>query len=79
MKLVVMALVVVLALALHWVMVHYIKTYVESATLSEWRELFVRVAYPVVIFLILWAIKGAQGQTQMQTQTQMQGRSAPGA
>lgn len=66
MKLVVMALVVVLALALHWVMVHYIKTYVEAATLSEWRELFVRVAYPVLILLILWAIKGVQGQGQGQ-------------
>lgn len=77
MKLVVMALVVVLALATHWVAAHYLKTYVESATLSEWRELFVRLAYPVVALLVVWAIKGAQWQSPMAAlQPQGQTRSS---
>lgn len=60
MKLVVMALVILLALSAHSVAVFYIKMYVEDSSLSAWREFGFRLAYPVGILLILWGIKGSQ-------------------
>lgn len=62
-KLTVMALVVVLALSTHSVIVFYTKSYLEDASLTQWREFLVRVSYPVGALLILWGIKGAQAQS----------------
>lgn len=62
-KLVIMALVILLALSTHSVLVFYIKTYVEEASLSDWKEFFFRVAYPTSVLLVIWAIKGSQARS----------------
>ena len=56
-KLCVLALVVLLAMALHSAAWHYLRDYVESGALTQGQEVAIRVGYPLVILLLLWHAK----------------------
>lgn len=56
-KLVMLALVVLLAIALDRFVTHYLTSYTAKAFLSETQELLVRLAYPLAIVVILWVVK----------------------
>lgn len=58
-KLVMLAFVILFALAVHAAAVHYISLYIDSAgdDLSFWIELALRVGYPILVLIALWALK----------------------
>jgi uncharacterized membrane protein YcjF (UPF0283 family) len=57
-KLLILAIVVLLAMSMHTAMWHYLRNYIESAQrLTFWQELGLRAGYPVAIFLVLWHAK----------------------
>jgi len=56
-KLAVFALVIVLGISLDRMGTFYISKYLSDNILTDVQELMVRLAYPVLIFLILWIIK----------------------
>jgi hypothetical protein len=56
-KIIQLALIVVLALSLHFIIDHYVKNYIESHDLSFERELIIRLLYPVSLVFILWNMK----------------------
>ena len=56
-KLVILAFVVLFAIACDRFATHYISAYVAKAFLSETQEFFIRLAYPILIILIVWIIK----------------------
>jgi hypothetical protein len=58
-KLCLLSLVVLLAISTHTTVWHYLLEYIETATkLTYWREVALRAAYPVVVLLVLWNVKG---------------------
>lgn len=52
-----LSLVIVLALSLHFVIDHYLKTYIKNNDLSFERELILRILYPVAVVFIIWNMK----------------------
>ena len=58
-KLVMLAFVILFALAVHAAAVHYISTYIDLAgdDPSFWIELALRVGYPILVLIALWALK----------------------
>lgn len=56
-KLLVLACLVVLALGTNATAVYYIEALVERKSLDGYVEAAVRVAYPVVVLIIMWALK----------------------
>lgn len=59
MKLLVMAMVILLAIAAHWSISHYVKLYLDQLPYasSVWTEVAIRVGYPVAIVLLIWLLK----------------------
>jgi hypothetical protein len=51
------ALIIVLAMSLHFVIDHYMKFYLKNNDLSFERESIIRLLYPVSIIFILWNMK----------------------
>jgi len=58
-KLVALSLVFLLALSIHIMAKHYMKTYVANAFLTPIQEGLVRLSYPVIVILVLWFAKTA--------------------
>jgi hypothetical protein len=58
-RLVVLSLVVLLAISAHGACSHYLKTFIEehAIEMTFWKELGVRLAYPVVVLIVLWHMK----------------------
>lgn len=56
-KLVGLALVILLAIAIDKVANHYLTQYLAEAYLSNIYELIVRLMYPVAVLLVLWILK----------------------
>ena len=56
-KLAIFSLVIVLASALYKLGTHYMTKYISDNILSDFQEFMVRLAFPVLIFLVLWVIK----------------------
>lgn len=57
-KLAILSLVVLLAISAHSAAWHYLREFIETRTrLTYWQEVGLRVAYPIVILLILWHFK----------------------
>ena len=58
-RLCVLSLVVLLAISFHATVLHYIKTYIEEqgSSLTEGKEMLLRLAYPVSVLLLLWHVK----------------------
>lgn len=56
-RMVMFACVVLLALSVHFVADHYYKVFFDNNILTPWRELFVRVIYPVIVCFMLWNVR----------------------
>lgn len=56
-KLVVMALVVLLALSAHNFIDHYLMNYIRQADLTQRKEMLTRLGYPVSVLLSIWSAK----------------------
>ena len=56
-KLVLIALTIVLAFSLHYVIHDALKTYLMNSILTPSQELMTKLAYPVTILLVIWTIK----------------------
>jgi uncharacterized membrane protein YcjF (UPF0283 family) len=56
-KLFLMALTILLAFSMHYLIIDLIKNYSLTNDLSSGRELFVKLAYPVSVLMIIWTIK----------------------
>lgn len=57
MRIIQLSLVIVLALSLHFIIDHYLQTYIKNNDLSFERELIIRVLYPVAIVFVIWNMK----------------------
>ena len=58
-KLVVFALVILLAVSLDHVASHYLNNYLTTSFLTNFQEVMVRLAYPIAVVLLLWIIKAS--------------------
>lgn len=56
-KLVIFALVILLAISLDRFVTHYLTQYFGQSFLTETQELLVRLAYPLIIILTIWILK----------------------
>jgi ABC-type bacteriocin/lantibiotic exporter with double-glycine peptidase domain len=56
-KLVIFSLVIVLAISIYKLGTHYMTKYITDNVLTDFQEFMVRLAYPVLVFLILWMAK----------------------
>jgi hypothetical protein len=56
-KLVIFSLVIVLAISIYKLGTHYMTKYISDNVLTDFQEFTVRLAYPVLVFLILWMAK----------------------
>jgi len=56
-KLFLFSLVIVLAISTDKVFVHYLNKYINENILTNIQELIIRVAYPILIILLLWIFK----------------------
>ena len=56
-KLCVLSLVVLLAISGHATVWHYLREYIEVASLTQRQELAIRLAYPLSVLAVLWHVK----------------------
>jgi len=56
-KLFILSIVIILGISLEKIGYHYISTYISSNDLTTFQELMVRLAFPIVVFILLWIIK----------------------
>lgn len=56
-KLIMFSLVILFAISLDRISTHYLSKYVNENVLTDNQELIIRIAYPVLIILILWIFK----------------------
>ena len=56
-KLIVFALVLLLAFSLHAVTNHYLESYITSAFMTPTSEFILRLSYPVAVILVIWIMK----------------------
>ena len=56
-KLFLMALTILLAFSMHYLIIDLIKNYSLTNDLSSGRELFVKLAYPISVLMVIWTIK----------------------
>jgi hypothetical protein len=56
-KLAVFSLVIVLGISLDRITTHYLSRYVSDNILTDFQEFMIRLAYPVVVILVIWVIK----------------------
>jgi hypothetical protein len=52
-----LALIIVLAMSIHFVIDHYLRNYLKNNDLTFERELLIRVLYPFALLFILWNMK----------------------
>jgi hypothetical protein len=52
-----LALVIVLAMSIHFIVDHYLRNYIKNNDLSFERELVIRLLYPFALLFILWNMK----------------------
>lgn len=57
MKLVVISFVVLFAMSLHFLVVHYLKQYLEESMFGPGQEFLVRMLYPALVLFMLWNFK----------------------
>jgi hypothetical protein len=51
------ALIVLLALSVHYMIKHYYKVYFEANVLSPTKDFLMRVVYPVSVLVVMWNIR----------------------
>jgi len=57
MKLFILSIVIMLGISLEKLGFHYLTSYISSTDLTSTQEFFVRLSFPIIVFLILWIIK----------------------
>lgn len=57
MKLVNLSLTILLGISIHYVVVDYVREYIKSSDLTENKEFFIKISYPMTIFILLWTLK----------------------
>jgi hypothetical protein len=57
MKLLCLSLTVLLAISIHFVLSDLIKNYIMNNNFSENKETFVKIMYPLSVFIIVWSMK----------------------
>jgi hypothetical protein len=57
MKLFILSIVIMLGISLEKLGFHYLSSYISSTDLTSTQEFFVRLSFPIIVFLILWIIK----------------------
>jgi len=56
-KLGIFSLVILLAISLDKIINNYLSKYLSETSLSDTQEFFIRLSYPILIFLIIWIMK----------------------
>ena len=56
-KLINLALTILLGVSIHYVVVDYIKDYLKNNDLSDNKEFFIKIAYPITVCFIIWTSK----------------------
>lgn len=56
-KIFMLSLIVLLAISMDHVFVHYLTTYISNSLLTYTQELLVRASYPIAILLVIWFLK----------------------
>ena len=56
-KVIQLALIVALGLAIHHVIKHYLKCYIKDNDFSSERQFFLRLLYPLALLFVLWNLK----------------------
>lgn len=56
-KVIQLALVIVLALSIHFIIDYYLRNYIKNNDLSFERELIIRLLYPFALIFVLWHMK----------------------
>ncbi len=56
-KLAIFSLVIVFAIALDRIGTHYITKYINDNIFTDTQEFFIRLSYPIIVFLLLWIAK----------------------
>jgi len=56
-KLFILSIVIILGISLEKLISHYVNLYLNSNDLTTFQEFIFRLAYPTIIFIILWIIK----------------------
>ncbi len=56
-KVFMLSLIIVLAISMDHVCVHYLTNYISNSLLTYSQELLVRMSYPVAVLLVIWFLK----------------------
>lgn len=56
-KLIMLSITILLAISLHSTAWHYLRSFIEDTTLTWNQELVIRLAYPIVVLVVLWHVK----------------------
>ena len=56
-KIFMLSLIVLLAISMDHVFVHYLTTYISNSLLTYTQEILVRASYPIAILLVIWFLK----------------------
>ncbi len=56
-KIFVLALIILLAISIHFVVKHYLKVYIMENDFNSKKEFLIRFSYPLTIFAIIWIVK----------------------
>ena len=56
-KIFMLSLIILLAISMDHVFVHYLTTYISNSLLTYTQELLVRASYPIAILLVIWFLK----------------------
>jgi len=56
-KLAVFSLVILLAIALDKLSTFYLSKYLSENSMTDTQEFFMRLSYPIIVFLIIWVMK----------------------
>ena len=56
-KVFMLSLIILLAISMDHVFVHYLTTYISNSLLTYTEELLVRASYPIAILLVIWFLK----------------------
>ena len=56
-KLVLMSMTILLAFSMHYIIIDLIKNYSIANELTSSKELFVKIAYPLSVLMVIWTMK----------------------
>jgi hypothetical protein len=56
-KIFVLALIILLAISIHFLVKHYLKVYIMENDFNSKKEFLIRFSYPLTVFVIIWIMK----------------------